>query len=194
MEEIFDPNVVLDAEEELIPQEPPAAEPQIAYVCNEEKLQAFQNGIDSARQELGEVREELKALRELFTRRLMSDKQKNELIQTVTDAANYACIEPFLYDLILLLDRIEREKDEMVQSVREELMEILERRGVERIKVTREFNARLNKAVRVTESEDVASLQVVRIVRDGYTYADRVVRPAEVVVARPKKPVPPAEA
>ena len=193
MEEIIDPNAILD-DEELIPQETPAAAPQIEYVCDEERIKAFQDEISSTRHELSEVREELKALSDLFSRRLMNDKKKNELIQTVTDAANYACIEPFLYDLILLLDRIEGEKDEVVQSVKEELMEILERRGVEKIKVTREFNSKLNKAVRVTESEEVTSLQVVRIVRNGYTYADRVVRPAEVVVARPKKPVPPTDA
>lgn len=193
MEEIIDPNAILD-DEELIPQETPAAAPQIEYVCDEERIKAFQDEISSTRHELSEVREELKALSDLFSRRLMNDKKKNELIQTVTDAANYACIEPFLYDLILLLDRIEGEKDEVVQSIKEELTEILERRGVEKIKVTREFNSKLNKAVRVTESEEVTSLQVVRIVRNGYTYADRVVRPAEVVVARPKKPVPPTEA
>ena len=146
----------------------PVSEPQIAYVYDEEKLQAVQNEIGGVRQELGEVRAELNALRDLFSRRLMNDKQKNELIQTVTNGANFACIEPFLYDLILLMDRIEGEKEELLQSVREEIMEILERRGVEKIKVT-------------------------HIVRSGYTYAGRVVRPAEVVVVKPKKPASPAE-
>lgn len=147
----------------------PVSEPQIAYVYDEEKLQAVQNEIGGVRQELGEVRAELNALRDLFSRRLMNDKQKNELIQTVTNGANFACIEPFLYDLILLMDRIEGEKEELLQSVREEIMEILERRGVEKIKVTSEFNPRLYKAVRVTESEEVTSMRVTHIVRSGYT-------------------------
>ena len=171
----------------------PVSEPQIAYVYDEEKLQAVQNEIGGVRQELGEVRAELNALRDLFSRRLMNDKQKNELIQTVTNGANFACIEPFLYDLILLMDRIEGEKEELLQSVSEEIMEILERRGVEKIKVTSEFNPRLYKAVRVTESEEVTSMRVTHIVRSGYTYAGRVVRPAEVDVVKPKKPASPAE-
>ena len=82
------------------------------------KLAAVEN-------ELHELRSELTALRDLFSRRLMNDKQKAELIQTLTAGANFACIEPFLYDLILLLDRIDGSDDELVQSVQEELMEIL---------------------------------------------------------------------
>ena len=193
MAETWNPEDIEKGEE--LPELPsPVSEPQIAYVYDEEKLQAVQDEIGGVRQELGEVRAELNALRDLFSRRLMNDKQKNELIQTVTNGANFACIEPFLYDLILLMDRIEGEKEELLQSVREEIMEILERRGVEKIKVTSEFNPRLYKAVRVTESEEVTSMRVTHIVRSGYTYAGRVVRPAEVVVVKPKKPASPAEA
>lgn len=142
------------------------------------KLAAVEN-------ELHELRSELTALRDLFSRRLMNDKQKAELIQTLTAGANFACIEPFLYDLILLLDRIDGSDDELVQSVQEELMEILERRGVEKIEVASEFDPRLCKAVRVTESGEAASLRVAGVVRRGYTFAGRVVRPAEVIVSKP---------
>ena len=119
----------------------------------------------------------------------MNDKQKAELIQTLTAGANFACIEPFLYDLILLLDRIDGSDDELVQSVQEELMEILERRGVEKI----EFDPRLCKAVRVVESEDAGAMRIGGVLRSGYTFAGRVVRPAEVVVIKPKKPDEPEE-
>ena len=122
-----------------------------------------------------------------------NDKQKAELIQTLTAGANFACIEPFLYDLILLLDRIDGSDDELVQSVQEELMEILERRGVEKIEVASEFDPRLCKAVRVVESEDAGAMRIGGVLRSGYTFAGRVVRPAEVVVIKPKKPDEPEE-
>lgn len=150
------------------------------------KLAAVEN-------ELHELRSELTALRDLFSRRLMNDKQKAELIQTLTAGANFACIEPFLYDLILLLDRIDGSDDELVQSVQEELMEILERRGVEKIEVASEFDPRLCKAVRVVESEDAGAMRIGGVLRSGYTFAGRVVRPAEVVVIKPKKPDEPEE-
>ena len=150
---------------------------QTSFACDGEKLEA-------TGAELYEMRSELSALRDLFSRRLMNDKQKNELIHTLTAGANFACIEPFLYDLIMLLDRIDGAEDELVQSVRDELMEILERRGVEEIHVTDEFDPRLHKAVRVTESGEVDSLRVAGVVRRGYTFAGRVVRPAEVIVSK----------
>ena len=150
------------------------------------KLAAVEN-------ELHELRSELTALRDLFSRRLMNDKQKAELIQTLTAGANFACIEPFLYDLILLLDRIDGSEDELVQSVQEELMEILERRGVEKIEVASEFDPRLCKAVRVVESEDAGAMRIGGVLRSGYTFAGRVVRPVEVVVIKPKKPDEPEE-
>jgi len=142
---------------------------------------------------LRELRDEIGALRDMFSRRLMNDKQKNELIQTVTDGANFAFIEPFLYDIILLLDRLERSGDEEVLSIRDELLEILERRGVEVIEVKDGFDPKLCRAVRSVESEEVAALTVAQVVRKGYTLSGRVIRPAEVVVARPKRPASAAE-
>lgn len=170
---------------EAVPQEPeeaePAAEesasaapkPQVVYLHDEASLR--------------DLKEEIRALRDLFTRRLMNDRQKNELIQTVTDGAKYAFIEPFLYDIILLLDGIDRSEDETVRSIRDELLEILERRGVRRIEVKPEFDPKLYKAVRAVDSDEITSLRVTHIVRRGYTLDNRVIRPAEVVVARPKK-------
>ena len=124
-------DVVLDSK--LIP------EPQRVYIHDEASLH--------------EIRDEIGALRDLFSRRLMNDKQKNELIQTLTDGATFAFIEPFIHDIILLLDRIERSEDEVVRSIRDELLEILERRGVEVIKVSSEFDPKLYKAVRSFESD-----------------------------------------
>ena len=136
---------------------------------------------------LRELRDEVAALRDLFTRRLMEDKQKTELIKTLGDGARFAFIEPFLYEIILLLDRLDRAEDDFSRSVRDELFDILQRRGLERIEVKREFDPRLYKAVRVTESAEVSALTVTGLVRRGYIFSGKVIRPAEVVVARPGK-------
>lgn len=90
--------------------EPAAAEPQVVYTHDEESLR--------------ELREEVAALRDLFIRRLMEDKQKTELIKSLEDGARFAFIEPFLYELILLLDRLDRAEDEFSKSVRDELFDI----------------------------------------------------------------------
>lgn len=123
-------------------------------------------------------------LRDLFVRRLYEDKQKAALIKDLAAKADYAFIEPFLSDIILLLDRLEKVDDEFVATVYDELLDIIARRGVEQIAVTREFDSKLNRAVRMVEGDPGTGNVVAGIVRNGYVYAGRVVRPAEVVVAR----------
>lgn len=136
---------------------------------------------------LQQMSQEIQGLRELFARRLMNDRQKNELIRTLTGQAEYACIEPFLYDLILLLDRMDGEKDPKVQSFREELMEILERRDVTEIEAGPVFDPKLHKAVKVTESEEADGLRVTGCRQRGYRLGQRVIRPAQVYVEMPAK-------
>jgi len=136
-------------------------------------------------EELSAAREDISYLRDLFVRRLNDDKQKNAVIQKLAEGATYAFIEPFLYDIILLLDRLEKSNDDFVASVNEELYGILNRRGVEKIKVTREFNPALYKAVKVSEDSAADMLYVTGIIRNGYTFSGKVVRPAEVAVIKP---------
>ena len=142
--------------------------------------------MESDREEsLHQLAQEVAGLRDLFTRRLMQDKQKNEMIRTLEDGARFAFIEPFLYDLILLLDRIEGEEDEMVISVREELEEILERRGLRRIETGENFDPKRCRIVKAIDSENTDVVRVTEVQRAGYEFAGRVLRPAEVVVEKP---------
>lgn len=136
---------------------------------------------------LNEIRDEIYALKDLFTRRLMNDKQKNELIQALTDEAKHAYIEPFLYDIILLLDRIEYSDSETVRSIHEELTEILERRGVTVISESPDLNPKYCKVIRAEERDDITAPQVLRIIRKGYATQEKVIRPLEVIAAVPKQ-------
>jgi len=139
---------------------------------------------------LNEIKQQIADLQDLFVRRLYDDKQKAALIDSLEEKASFAYVEPFLSDVILVLDRLEKarpENQKFALSIAEELYEILNRRGVERIKVTQKFNPALNKAVRVENDDTAETPIVVRIIRNGYTFSDRVIRPAEVVVARKKR-------
>lgn len=135
--------------------------------------------------QLSEVKEEIGFLKDLFVRRLNDDKQKAQLINSLDAGARFAFIEPFLTDIILVLDRLEKQEDEFTKSVYDELYDILNRRGVERITVTNEFDSALNKAVKCRENPDVESVIVTQVVRNGYVFSGKVIRPAEVVVDRP---------
>ena len=133
-----------------------------------------------------ELVEEVAGLKDLFVRRLNEDKQKTELIKILKDGMSFAFTEPFISDIILLLDRLDKAaNDDFVRSVSEELYGIIHRRGVDRIEVMSKFDPAMNKAVRVTEDTNAHELSVTHIIRNGYTFSGRVLRPAEVVVVKP---------
>ncbi len=131
------------------------------------------------------LEEKVLGLQDLFLRRLSDDRQKSSMISTLEAGAKYAFIEPFLTDLILLLDRMEKTEDAFVISLRDELLDILERRSVKKIQSTAKFDPALNKAVKVITDSEVEQMCVSAVIRNGYTYAGRVVRPVEVVISKP---------
>lgn len=131
------------------------------------------------------LEEKILGLQDLFVRRLNEDKQKASLIKTLEDGASFAFIEPFISDIILLLDRLDKSDDDFVQSVKEELLGIIERRGVKKIEVTGKFDPAVNKAIKVIADPEVREMSITGIIRNGYIFSGKVIRPAEVIVARP---------
>ena len=136
-------------------------------------------------EQMRQIQGDVSYLRDLFVRRLNDDKQKNAVIQKLAEGATHAYIEPFLHDIILLLDRLEKSDDDFVASVNEELYGILNRRGVERIPVESDFNPALHKAVKICIDPDAETMRIVRVIRNGYKFSGKVIRPAEVEVAKP---------
>ena len=138
---------------------------------------------------IGEVQE----LKDLFVRRLMDDKVKaiaidqlaanNErLLQEIKDMH----FSSFIKELILICDRIEAKSDanDFELSIREELLEVFERRGIRQIGENLFFDPTIHNAVKtVPATEDNPNGSIVGIVRIGYRQEKRVIRPADVVVA-----------
>jgi molecular chaperone GrpE len=62
---------------------------------------------------------------------------------------------------------------------------ILERQGVERIGAAGEpFDPELHDAVGVHETDEAPDRTILEVARSGYRLGDRVIRPAQVIVAR----------
>lgn len=156
-----------------------------------DELSALEKRLDGLKEDVAQNAGKLDYLSDLFTRRLQNDRQKKALIDKLSDQADFAFIEPFLQDLILVVDRARREarqtRSVFAESVAEEVEGVLERRGVSKIQVREEFDPHLYKAVRREEWAGIEQRRVVGIVRDGYLLGERVVRPAEVIVAVPAK-------
>lgn len=154
---------------------------------NDTFLEKPRNDVQPLFKDINEIKEELSYLRDLFVRRLNDDKQKNALIKKLSDGASFAYLEPFLHDIILLLDRLEKAEDDFATSVGEELYDIIHRRGVNIIQASSVFDPSIHKAIKTVEAECENGPYVAGIIRNGYTYAGRVIRPAEVIVAKPNK-------
>jgi molecular chaperone GrpE len=92
------------------------------------------------------------------------------------------------------LDRALRQKPEKplydgLRAVLDQVESILERQGVRRIGTPGDpFDPNRHEAVEVRESGDAPANTILEVLRSGFARGDRVLRPAQVVVARRPKP------
>ncbi|MBI3098312.1 MAG: nucleotide exchange factor GrpE [Planctomycetes bacterium] len=88
---------------------------------------------------------------------------------------------------------------EGMRLIHRELLRSLELQGVKRLEsLSRPFDASTQEVVTMREAADVSPGTVLEEVRAGYLLHDRVIRPAQVILARAPKPVsdlpvPPAQ-
>ena len=147
--------------------------------------------------------EEVAALKDLFLRRLMDDKIKaaaivrlnenNEVLQRQLDEK---AITSLVKEILLICDRIDAQDtlDSLTCSVEEELLEVLARRNFDKMPPAETFDPVCHNAVgAVEESAEYPDKSIVRIVRNGYFFCEKVFRPADVIVAVKRKGVPISE-
>lgn len=143
-----------------------------------------------------ELLEILEALQDLFKRRLLQDRQKQEMFDKLyveLEAARKAVDEvqslPMIRDLLLVVDRFDRYEGadlEFVDHAAQELLELLHRQGVDplHVEVGAAFDPSYHEIVetRIVDDAEWHNL-VIDIVRKGYRAGDRVLRPTHVVIA-----------
>ena len=151
----------------------------------EEQPDVMRDYFSKTSEDHAEIKENIRYLQDLFVRRLNEDKQKTEMIRHLQGLSSFAVIEPFISDMILILDRISGSEDDFAKSIGEELYAALNRRGVECIEADGKFDPAKHKAIRTIDDDSVDELTVRQVIRNGYTFDGRVIRPAEVIVARP---------
>lgn len=139
------------------------------------------------------LRDEVGQLRDLFQRRLIEDKSKNALIEsvqeqsrTITDALRYRQFESLFKEALLAVDRLQNEppSPDLIDSVTEELLEVFFRRDLVEVDDSGDFDARVHQIVdTVRASEQFPTNSIVAVARKGYLLGDRLLRPAQVTVA-----------
>jgi len=105
--------------------------------------------------------------------------------------------ERLVKELLPVLDDLERalaaaeeheeaKLEEGVRLVHRELAGALRREGLAEIDTDGQFDPHVHEAL-LSQPSDVEEGSVIEVVQKGYTLGDRVVRPARVVVAAPKR-------
>ena len=149
---------------------------------------------------LRSIRQELSQLRELFNKRFSYDRMKETAFERLYEELNeikrnaaFENMKSLFLDLILLYDRMEclqreakldTEGRDSFRSLKEELLEILSRQEIHFIETKNEmFDAEHQQAVGTEKVDRVdESGKVVRTIRRGFRYRDRMLRPEEVIV------------
>lgn len=143
---------------------------------------------------IDELITDIAELRDLFLRRLMDDKVKNNAIEKLSlankdliRAMDGAQLNAIAKELFLLCDRIYQQpkEDDFAWSMLDEILEILARRGIEPIDKLDEFDPSLHNVVSTIHATSEAPAgTIVEVRRNGYVKGQLLLRPADVVIAK----------
>lgn len=143
------------------------------------------------------IAQEVAQLRDLFQRRLLDDRAKNDLIRSVQqDLAARTALETgaahrdLFLELVTALDRLDDDAAGIGASVKDEILTILARRGLAPVLSTGPYDPQVHEVTRVVApTSDVVAGSIVAVERGGYTLGNRLLRPARVVIcAEPRSP------
>lgn len=134
----------------------------------------------------------LDELKDLFTRRLLDDRQKRATIEALQEelarvrqglAAEY--LTPLAREIALVVDRLDRyagPDPEFASSVGAELVDLLDRHGVTEVPADGEFDPQRHEAVDTSADPELPDGRVVEVQRRGFAHHAAVLRPTQVVV------------
>lgn len=160
---------------------------------------------DADRSGLERIEERLTELTDLFRRRLVDDRDKRRLIDTMIEQVQSSEFGPFrqyLHPLVvalaLVIDRLDTYNGgdpEFAASIRDELLDVLARHGVTSVDTEGPIDPSRHDVVAVTGPKTPGQDMVVaRVEGRGYRHVDWVFRPARVVATTRTEPVDDAPA
>jgi molecular chaperone GrpE len=174
------------------------ADPRAAEeVLTSQESSDASDSVERLRKELEESRQDAAAHQERFLRvRADMENYKKRMERTYADRA-HSSKKDLLKNLLSVKDNLERalhyagsseaEGESLMEGVRltqYQLDQMLQKEGVEPIEAEGQpFDPRLEEAIQSVNDPSVDDHTVVKVVRTGYTYADEVLRPAQVVVS-----------
>ncbi len=134
--------------------------------------------------------ERLKQIQRLNYELRISQEESNRQIEEFL----FALLESFdSYDKMIdvidaALDSDDKKAKRVLRnfvSLRKDFAKVLKQFGMVRMEIGTEFVPGLHKAVETEPAQEIPEGNIVRVVRHGYYWRNKVLRPAEVVVAAP---------
>ena len=160
---------------------------------------ALKDNLKKKDAEIKLLKQENEKLKEQSLRRLADmENLKKRMNKEKTDFYQYA-LSDFLTELFTVLDNFERAFEiqgqkggkgfrEGIKMIYKQYQDLLIRYGAKPIDIQgKKFDPRLHQAFITVESEEVDEPEVVEELQKGYTLHNRLLRPALVKVAVPKK-------
>jgi molecular chaperone GrpE len=157
----------------------------------EASIEELLRELDAARRELGLARDrELRARADLENYRKRSQRELDRLTLEQHDELLRSWLEAVdSVERALALDQGHPEAAEGLRAILDQMDAILRRQGVRRIgQVGDAFDPELHDAVAVVSPDGLEPGTIADVPRFGYAAGDRILRPAQVVVARSRAP------
>lgn len=132
----------------------------------------------------------------LITRRLLEDKEKNSLIEELKKHLIYrqeldkgAKFAPLMVEILKVMDRLKSDdivpSVEFINSVYEELLQVLSLNGLEAIDNSGLLNPSIHEVVSVVPTNDKTDdNRIIAVLEEGYLLNNRVLRPSKVIIAQ----------
>jgi molecular chaperone GrpE len=171
----------------------PAGEPPSAGASESERQQPSPQDTDAEAAREPDLSDELARIEDRYKRALADLDNYRKRATREVDRRVAEARESALSDWLQVVDSVERAIQlepegpchEGLRAVLQQIDAVLDRQGAERIGAPGdEFDPERHEAVAVRASGDVPDRTIVEVQRSGFAHGDRVIRPAQVVVAR----------
>lgn len=151
---------------------------------------------------IAQLEEEVSKLRDQFVRAVAETDNVRKRAQRDLEENNKYAITSFAKDMVSVLENLKRASEsfspeavaenpllktiaEGVELTLQELLNIFQRHGIVRVDpLGQKFDHNLHQAVAQVEQNGTESGTVIQVVQAGYVIADRLLRPAMVVVSK----------
>ncbi len=143
--------------------------------------------------DIEQIHQNQEIILDLYEKRCKHEKIKEDTLERLYEELDalkhnkeFQKIKPFYLDLISLYDRMAdlKKEDDALSTICDELLEVLQKQNIQIIKMQDDIlDLSLQKVIDIEIVDDAkAHSKVVKVLRDGFRYKDKLLRPQEVTI------------